>query len=43
MPDPLPPIGMLPDDAFLAAVQQRYELLPQQLPDLKGLKGGPLG
>ena len=31
IPDPLPPIGMLPDAAFLAAVQQRYDGIPHEV------------
>jgi medium-chain acyl-[acyl-carrier-protein] hydrolase len=31
IPDPLPPIGMLPDAVFLAAVQQRYDGIPHEV------------
>jgi medium-chain acyl-[acyl-carrier-protein] hydrolase len=31
IPDPLPPISMLPDAAFIAAVQQRYDGIPHEI------------
>jgi medium-chain acyl-[acyl-carrier-protein] hydrolase len=31
IPDPMPPIGMLPDAAFLMAVQQRYDGIPHEV------------
>ena len=31
IPDPMPPIGMLPDAEFLTAVQQRYDGIPHEI------------
>jgi medium-chain acyl-[acyl-carrier-protein] hydrolase len=31
IPDPMPPIAMLPDVEFLAAVQERYDGIPQEI------------